>query len=106
MATDDFFRARRQSMIDPLPVLAAKQPWPGIEAALSLKSSREDRAPGSETVDGLFGTETIESGGGISSPTIRRIGSRGRSARLTPPPNSTVWAPDRPATTSVLGARS
>jgi transposase, IS5 family len=76
MATDDFFHARLQSMIDPrhpLAVLAAKLPWPGIEAALSVKFAREDRAPRSETVDGLFGTETIESGGGVSSAGRSRL---------------------------------
>lgn len=70
MATDDFFRARLQTMIDlrhPLAVLAAKLPWPGIEAALAVKFERVDRAPKSETIDGLFGVEAIESGGGISS---------------------------------------
>lgn len=79
---------------------------PGIEATLSLKFAPEDRAPRSETIDGLFGTETIKSGGSISSPTIRRIGSRGRPARPAPPPNSTVSAPNWPEPTSVLGERS
>lgn len=76
MATDDFFRARLQSMIDPrhpLAVLASRLPWPGIETALSAKFAREDRAPRSETVDGLFGTETIECGGGISSAGRSRL---------------------------------
>lgn len=70
MATDDFFRARLQTMIDlrhPLAVLAARLPRPGIEAALSVKFEREDRAPKSETIGGLFGVEAIDSGGGISS---------------------------------------
>ena len=37
MATDDFFRARLDSMIDlrhPLAVLATRMPWSQIEAAL------------------------------------------------------------------------
>ena len=40
MATDDFFRARLDSMIDlrhPLAVLATRMPWAEIEAALALK---------------------------------------------------------------------
>ncbi len=38
MATDDFFRARLDSMIDmrhPLAVLATRMPWTEIEAALA-----------------------------------------------------------------------
>ena len=37
MATDDFFRARLEQMIDlrhPLAVLATRLPWSAIEAAL------------------------------------------------------------------------
>jgi transposase, IS5 family len=69
MATDDFFRARLQTMIDlrhPLAVLAAKLPWPAIEAALASKFSHQDRPAKSETIDGLFGAETVEFGGGVS----------------------------------------
>jgi IS5 family transposase len=69
MATDDFFRARLQTMIDmrhSLAVLATKLPWPAIEAALASKFAHEERAPKSETVVDLLGTETIEFGGGVS----------------------------------------
>ena len=40
MATDDFFRARLEQMIDlrhPLAVLATRLPWSAIEAALAPK---------------------------------------------------------------------
>jgi IS5 family transposase len=70
MATDDFFRARLQTMLDlrhPLAVLACRLPWPGIKAALAAKFACEERAPKFGTVDGLFGVEVIESGGGIST---------------------------------------
>jgi IS5 family transposase len=69
MPTDDFFRARLDTMIDlrhPLAVLAARLPWAAIEAALAAKFEHQDRPPKSETVDGLFGAETAEFGGGVS----------------------------------------
>lgn len=69
MSTDDFFRARLAEMIDPrhpLVVLAARLPWSAIEAALAPKFAHQDRAPKTDVVDGLFGAETVEFGGGIS----------------------------------------
>jgi transposase, IS5 family len=69
MATDDFFRARLDSMIDlrhPLVVLGTKLPWAAIEAALAPKFAHEERAPKSQTVIDLLGAESIEFGGGIS----------------------------------------
>ncbi len=55
MATDDFFRARLDQMIDlrhPLVVLAGRMPWGQIEAALAPAFARKNRAgkvmPGSE----------------------------------------------------------
>ena len=79
MATDDFFRARLDSMIDlrhPLVVLAGKLPWPAIEAALAVKFAHEARPPKSETVDGLFGAESVEFGGGVSRAGRPRLGIR------------------------------
>lgn len=69
MSTDDFFRARLDQMIDlrhPLAVLAGRLPWAAIEAALAPKFAHQDRAPKTEVIDGLFGVETVEFGGGIS----------------------------------------
>jgi len=69
MATDDFFRARLDSMIDlrhPLAVLAGRLPWRVIEAALSAKFAHLELPTKSEGIDGLFGAETVEFGGGIS----------------------------------------
>ena len=46
MATDDFFRARLEGMVDPrhpLVVLAARMPWAEIEAALAPAFARKDR---------------------------------------------------------------
>lgn len=69
MASDDFFRARLNTMIDlrhPLVVLAARLPWPVIEAALSTKFAHQELPAKSEALDGLFGVETVEFGGGVS----------------------------------------
>ena len=69
MATDDFFRARLQTMIDlrhPLAALAARLPWRAIEAALAAKFAHQDRPSKSSTVEGLFGAEVVEFGGGVS----------------------------------------
>ena len=46
MATDDFFRARLDSMIDmrhPLVVLATRMPWAEIEASLAPVLAHKDR---------------------------------------------------------------
>lgn len=46
-ATDDFFRARLDHMIDlnhPLAVLASRMPWQQIEASVSHLISRKGRA--------------------------------------------------------------
>ena len=46
MATDDFFRARLNSMIDmrhPLAVLATRMPWAAIEASLAPALAHKDR---------------------------------------------------------------
>ncbi len=45
MATDDFFRARLDNMVDlrhPLAVLASRMPWSEIEAALAPAFSHKD----------------------------------------------------------------
>jgi IS5 family transposase len=47
MATDDFFRARLDSMIDmrhPLVVLATRMPWAEIEASLAPVLAHKDRS--------------------------------------------------------------
>lgn len=67
--TDDFFRARLDSMIDmrhPLVLLASRLPWPAIEAALAPKFAHQDRPAKAAAVEGLFGAETVEFGGGLS----------------------------------------
>ena len=46
MATDDFFRARLDSMIDmrhALAVLATRMPWAAIEASLAPALAHKDR---------------------------------------------------------------
>jgi IS5 family transposase len=69
MATDDFFRARLDTMIDlrhPMAVLAAKMPWPEIEAALTPALAHRDRK--GQLVEGadLFGTTAQLAGAGVS----------------------------------------
>jgi IS5 family transposase len=69
MATDDFFRARLQTMIDPrhpLALLAARLPWAAIEAALAPKFAHRERPAKTETVDDLFGAQVVGVGGGVS----------------------------------------
>ena len=47
MATDDFFRARLDSMVDmrhPLAVLATRMPWAEIESSLAPLLSHKDRS--------------------------------------------------------------
>jgi IS5 family transposase len=76
MATDDFFRARLDQMIDlrhPLAVLANRMPWVQIEAALSPAFARKIR-PGQVAVDSdLFGTSLQIAGAGISAAARPRL---------------------------------
>ena len=70
MATDDFFRARLDQMIDlrhPLAVLATRLPWAAIEAALAPKLAHQARPAKTARVDDLLGTHELEFGGGISN---------------------------------------
>lgn len=69
MATDDFFRARLDTMIDlrhPLAVLATRMPWTEIEAALAPAFAHRDRA--GRLVEGadLFGPTVQLAGAGVS----------------------------------------
>lgn len=76
MTTDDFFRARLTSMIvarHPLAVLTTRLPWSAVEAALAVKFEHQDRSAKSKKVDGLFGAETVEFGGGISRASRPRL---------------------------------
>ena len=69
MATDDFFRARLDQMIDlrhPLAVMARQIPWSTIEAALAPRFAHKDRE--GRTVEGsdLFGPTLAMAGAGVS----------------------------------------
>ena len=70
MATDDFFRARLDHMIDmrhPLAVLATRMPWTQIEASLAPLFAHRPR-PGRRVVDAdLFGTTAELVGVGVSN---------------------------------------
>jgi transposase, IS5 family len=70
MATDDFFRARLDSMIDmrhPLAVLATRMPWAAIEASLAPLLAHKDRSGRSIEDADLFGATTQVSGVGVSN---------------------------------------
>ena len=85
MATDDFFRARLDQMIDlrhPLAVLARRIPWPQIEAALSPAFARKSVEGKVIAYDDLFGG-TVETANGGTSPAGRpRLPIRLMSALL------------------------
>ncbi len=70
MATDDFFRARLDQMIDlrhPLAVLATRMPWADIEASLASAFAHRDRT--GRVVQGadLFGPTLAIAGAGVSN---------------------------------------
>lgn len=70
MATDDFFRARLDQMIDlrhPLAVLASRMPWSDIEAALAPAFAHRDRT--GRVVEGadMFGPTMTVAGAGVSN---------------------------------------
>jgi transposase, IS5 family len=70
MSTDDFFRARLDSMIDmrhPLAVLATRMPWAQIEAALAPALAHKDRSGTSVQGADLFGPSSQVVGAGVSA---------------------------------------
>jgi hypothetical protein len=71
MSTDDFFRARLETMIDmrrPLAVLATRMPWKEIEAALAPVLAHKARAGRSIEGADLFGPTLAVAGAGVSNP--------------------------------------
>ena len=70
MATDDFFRARLDQMIDlrhPLAVLAGRLPWGQIETALAPAFARKNRSGQVMPGNDLFGTTLEIAGAGVSA---------------------------------------
>jgi len=70
MATDDFFRARLDSMIDmrhPLAVLATRMPWAAIEASLAPVLAHKDRSGHVVQDADLFGPTAQLAGAGLSN---------------------------------------
>ena len=70
MATDDFFRARLDTMIDmrhPLAVLATRMPWSDIDASLAPLFARHDRAGRVVEEADLFGPTMSLEGAGVSN---------------------------------------
>jgi transposase, IS5 family len=69
MATDDFFRARLDAMIDlkhPLAVLATRLPWAAIDAAVAPKLVRPALPAKRKSGEDLLGAFDVEFGGGVS----------------------------------------
>lgn len=70
MATDDFFRARLDQMIDlrhPLAVLAWRMPWSDIEAALAPAFTHRDRKGRVVEDADMFGPTLAVAGAGVSN---------------------------------------
>ena len=85
MATDDFFRARLDQMIDlrhPLAVLANRLPWAQIEAALAPAFARKNRRGQAVAAGDLFGTSLQIAGAGISAAGRPRLPVRLMAALL------------------------
>ncbi|MFT7772149.1 IS5 family transposase [Roseateles sp.] len=69
MATDDFFRARLEQMIDmrhALAVLATRMPWAQIEASLAPLFAHQDRSGRVIEDTDLFGPTLAVAGAGVS----------------------------------------
>jgi len=69
MATDDFFRARLDGMVDlrhPLAVLASRMPWSEIEAALAPAFAHKDRKGRAVEGADMFGPTLTVAGAGVS----------------------------------------
>jgi IS5 family transposase len=85
MATDDFFRARLDQMIDlrhPLAVLANRMPWAPIEARLAPAFARKDRRGKVIAGSDLFGTTLALVGTGVSAAGRPRLPIRLMAALL------------------------
>jgi IS5 family transposase len=85
MATDDFFRARLDQMIDlrhPLAVLANRMPWAQIESALAPAFARKNRRGQAVVGSDLFGTSLQIAGAGLSAAGRPRLPIRLMAALL------------------------
>ncbi|HEY9105643.1 MAG TPA: IS5 family transposase [Roseateles sp.] len=69
MATDDFFRARLDGMVDPrhpLAVLGRRMPWSQIEASLAPLFARKARMGKAREDADMFGPTLVVAAGGVS----------------------------------------
>ena len=85
MATDDFFRARLDQMIDlrhPLAVLAHRMPWAQIEAALAPAFARQEHLGRALAGSDLFGPTLEIAGTGTSAAGRPRLPIRLMAALL------------------------
>ena len=79
MATDDFSRARLDSMIDmrhPLAVLATRMPWAAIEASLASLLAHKDRDGRLAQGADFFGPTAQLAGAGLSNAGRPRLALR------------------------------
>lgn len=85
MATDDFFRARLDSMIDmrhSLAVLATRMPWATIEASLAPALAHKDRDGRIVQDADLFGPTAQLAGAGLNNAGRPRLAARLMVVRL------------------------
>jgi len=85
VATDDFFRARLDQMIDrrhSLVILANRMPWAQIEAALAPMFTRSERPAREVVVEDWLGTAVLTVGGGVSPAGRERLPIRLLAALL------------------------
>ena len=85
MATDDFFRARLDQMIDlnhPLAQLSRRIPWPQIEAALAPSLAHKDRFGRHFESSDLLGATMQVVGAGVSAAGRPRVAVRLMAALL------------------------
>jgi len=79
MATDDFFRARLDCMVDlrhPLAVLASRMPWAKIESALAPAFAHKNRKGRLVEGSDLFGATLTEAGAGLRASRSSNAGAR------------------------------
>lgn len=89
MATDDFFRARLDGMVDmrhPPAVLARRMPWAQIEASLAPLFARKARSGKLMADADLFGTEAYDLKDVVDQPLFERA-----LAKLGPLDHDTMY---------------
>lgn len=102
MTTDDFFRARLDTMIGmrhPLAELATRMPWAQIEASLAPAFAHRDRKGRLVERADLFGPSLALAGAGISDAGRPRL-PKLNSCSIPPSRPSCRWARSRRASSN------